>query len=82
MATNLPDDARALVDAREYATLATIEPDGRPQLSVVWITRDGDDLPAARSAGDCARQSPAPDPHVYGEDCGTAATSRPDPRPR
>jgi PPOX class probable F420-dependent enzyme len=88
MATNLPDDARALVDAREYATLATIEPDGRPQLSVVWITRDGDDLLVStiegrRKHGNLLRDprvtvliSPRDDPYTYVEVRGTAAMSR------
>jgi PPOX class probable F420-dependent enzyme len=44
MSENLPDDAKALVDAANYATVATIEPDGRPQLSVVWLSRDGEDV--------------------------------------
>lgn len=43
MAT-LPDAARALVDAPELATIATVEPDGQPQLSPVWVKRDGDDI--------------------------------------
>jgi len=38
----LPPEAKALLDAPEFATVATIEPDGQPQLSVVWIARDGD----------------------------------------
>jgi PPOX class probable F420-dependent enzyme len=42
--TALSDEAKALFDAPEFATIATIEPDGRPQMSVVWIERDGDDL--------------------------------------
>ena len=42
--TDLPDDAKALFDAPEFATIATVLPDGRPHLSVVWIERDGDDL--------------------------------------
>lgn len=42
--TELPDAARAAVDGKNFATVATLEPDGQPQLSVVWITRDGDDL--------------------------------------
>jgi PPOX class probable F420-dependent enzyme len=45
MTTVLLDErARALLDAPEFATLATVLPDGQPQLSVVWIRRDGDDL--------------------------------------
>jgi PPOX class probable F420-dependent enzyme len=43
MAT-LPDKARAILDAPEFATIATLLPDGRPHLSVVWIERDGDDV--------------------------------------
>lgn len=41
---SIPDLARAWLDAPEFATIATLNPDGQPQLSVVWIARDGDDL--------------------------------------
>lgn len=40
----LPDEAKAWIDAAEFATIATLLPDGQPHLSVVWIRRDGDDL--------------------------------------
>jgi PPOX class probable F420-dependent enzyme len=43
-ASALPEAGVALVDAPEFATLATVEPDGHPQLSVIWITRDGGDV--------------------------------------
>lgn len=43
MAT-LSDSARVLLDDKTFATVATIQADGRPQLSVVWVTRDGDDI--------------------------------------
>ena len=33
-----------LVDGKNYAVLATVNPDGSPQTSVVWIGRDGGDL--------------------------------------
>ena len=33
-----------LVDGKNYAVLATVNPDGSPQTSVVWVGRDGDDL--------------------------------------
>lgn len=47
----LNDAARALIGAGADATLVTINPDGSPQVSVVWVavqsTPDGDELVAA-----------------------------------
>ena len=40
----LPAEARALFDGPNFVTMATIDPDGQPQLSVVWAKLDGDDL--------------------------------------
>jgi len=40
----LTDEAKALLDTPEFATVATIDPDGQPQLSVIWLGRDGDDV--------------------------------------
>jgi PPOX class probable F420-dependent enzyme len=44
MAVTLSAATRALVDERNYCVLATLNPDGSPQTSVVWVARDGDDL--------------------------------------
>ncbi|NUT45716.1 MAG: PPOX class F420-dependent oxidoreductase [Saccharothrix sp.] len=44
MAVTLSPVTRALVDGKNFATLATLNADGSPQTSVVWVTRDGDDL--------------------------------------
>jgi len=44
MTSTLSDAARDLFAAREYVTLATIEADGQPHLSVVWAVLDGDDI--------------------------------------
>ena len=30
-----------IFDSPEFATLATLQPDGQPHLSVVWVARDG-----------------------------------------
>ncbi len=40
----LPELARELADGANFAMVATIEPDGSPQVSVVWVKRDGDDI--------------------------------------
>ena len=40
----LNDTIRAIVDGKNFATIATLNADGSPQTSPVWITRDGDDL--------------------------------------
>ncbi|MFG1995093.1 PPOX class F420-dependent oxidoreductase [Actinoplanes sp. NPDC048988] len=42
---------RELVDRPEFAVLATAEPDGSSQLSVMWLGRDGDDLVMATKGG-------------------------------
>jgi PPOX class probable F420-dependent enzyme len=44
MTVPLSDAAKALLDEPEFACMATIEPDGQPQLSVVWIGREGDEV--------------------------------------
>ena len=46
MAVTLSAATRALVDGRNYCVLATLSADGSPQTSVVWVTRDGDDVRA------------------------------------
>jgi PPOX class probable F420-dependent enzyme len=42
----LPDSARAVLEGPALAHLVTLEPDGRPQVSIVWIGLDGDELVA------------------------------------
>jgi PPOX class probable F420-dependent enzyme len=42
--TPLPQRAREMFEAPNFATVATLQPDGRPQTSVVWVRADGDDV--------------------------------------
>lgn len=42
--TSLPERAKTLIDAPNFATFGTVNPDGSPQLTVHWIARDGDDI--------------------------------------
>ncbi|MBT2404050.1 MULTISPECIES: PPOX class F420-dependent oxidoreductase [unclassified Streptomyces] len=44
MTIELNDTVRTLLDSPHPGVLATINPDGSPQSSVVWVTRDGGDV--------------------------------------
>jgi PPOX class probable F420-dependent enzyme len=43
----IPDSARAVLEGPALAHLVTLEPDGRPQVSIVWVGLDGEELVAA-----------------------------------
>jgi len=43
----IPDTARSVLEGPALAHLVTLEADGRPQVSIVWIGVDGDELIAA-----------------------------------
>ena len=51
MAIELNDEIRRLLDERHFAVLATINPDGSPQTSAMWVSRDGDDVLFSTVAG-------------------------------
>ena len=40
----LSDRDRRIIDAPNFASVATLMPDGSPQVSTIWIDRDGDDV--------------------------------------
>jgi PPOX class probable F420-dependent enzyme len=42
--TPLPERARAFLDANRFATIATVDPDGRPRQAVIWYRLDGDGI--------------------------------------
>jgi PPOX class probable F420-dependent enzyme len=44
MGIALSEATLRLVDGKNYAVLATVNPDGSPQTSVIWVGRDGGDL--------------------------------------
>jgi PPOX class probable F420-dependent enzyme len=43
----IPDSARTVLEGPALAHLVTVEPDGRPQVSIVWVGLDGDEIVAA-----------------------------------
>ncbi|MFJ6479147.1 MULTISPECIES: PPOX class F420-dependent oxidoreductase [unclassified Streptomyces] len=85
MSAELSDDLKKLIDdSPVFATVATIQPDGSPQLSVTWLTRDGDDLLVSTTVGRRKEKNlradprvtvminPADAPYTYAEVRGTA----------
>src|SRR3954469_18341411 len=43
----IPDSARRILEGPGLAHLVTLEPDGRPQVSIVWVGLDGNEIVAA-----------------------------------
>jgi PPOX class probable F420-dependent enzyme len=45
--TGLPDSARAVIESGALAHLVTLNPDGSPQVTCVWVGLDGDEIVCA-----------------------------------
>jgi PPOX class probable F420-dependent enzyme len=43
----LPESARQLIESDALAHLATINPDGSPQVTCIWVGLDGDEIVSA-----------------------------------
>jgi PPOX class probable F420-dependent enzyme len=43
----IPESARAVLESDALAHLVTLNPDGSPQLSIVWVGLEGDDIVSA-----------------------------------
>ncbi|MFJ6581222.1 PPOX class F420-dependent oxidoreductase [Streptomyces sp. NPDC091368] len=85
MSAALSHDLQKLIDDTPvFATVATVQPDGSPQLSVTWLARDGDDLLISTTVGRRKETNlrrdprvtvminPANAPYTYAEIRGTA----------
>ena len=64
MAITLSESALRLVDGKNYAVLATVNPDGSPQTSVVWIGRNGTELLFSTVEGRVKHRNMLRDPRV------------------
>ena len=88
MADKLTPEQKDLCDSKHFATIATINPDGQPQLSIVWCAIDGDEILVSTVEGrrkhlNLERDnrvsiiaSPRDEPYKYVEVRGTAAMTR------
>jgi PPOX class probable F420-dependent enzyme len=64
MAAAFDEDVRRVLDGKNFATVATLDPDGSPHTSVVWFLRDGDDLLFSTKADRVKARNLARDPRV------------------
>jgi PPOX class probable F420-dependent enzyme len=64
MGIPLSDATLRLLDGRNYAVLATVNPDGSPQTSVMWVGRDGSDLLFSTVEGRVKHRNMLRDPRV------------------
>ncbi|KMS82953.1 MULTISPECIES: PPOX class F420-dependent oxidoreductase [Streptomyces] len=44
MSAVLSDRLKSVLDGKVFVVFGTVQPDGSPQMSPVWVKRDGDDL--------------------------------------
>lgn len=51
MSTSIPDSHKDLIDGPVYSIFTTIAPDGNPENTVVWCSRDGDHVLVNTAAG-------------------------------
>ena len=64
MTFSLSDATLRLLDGRNYAVLATINADGSPHTSAMWIGRDGNDLLFSTVQGRVKYRNMQRDPRV------------------
>ncbi|MEW1638974.1 PPOX class F420-dependent oxidoreductase [Streptomyces sp. NPDC093801] len=65
MTAALSEDLKKIVDDTPvFASVATIQPDGSPQVSVTWLARDGDDLLVSTTVGRRKEKNLRRDPRV------------------
>ncbi|MET7363567.1 PPOX class F420-dependent oxidoreductase [Streptomyces sp. NPDC005562] len=88
MSAQLSDALKELLDSPVFITVATIQPDGSPQVSPVWVKRDGDEVLFSTTVGRRKEKNLRRDPRVtvlvqpfdapysYAEIRGTAQMTR------
>lgn len=84
-AAQLSDSLKQVLDTPVFVSMATIQPDGGPQVSPVWVKRDGDELLISTTADRRKTRNlerdprvsvmvqPADAPYTYAEIRGTVA---------
>lgn len=60
----IPDDVAAFLDHGVFVHLATTNPDGSPQVSAIWVDRDGDRILLGTAEGRIKARNLRNDPRV------------------
>jgi PPOX class probable F420-dependent enzyme len=64
VSAELSDKIKELLDSPVFVNIATIQPDGSPQVSPVWVKRDGDDVLISTTVGRQKEKNLSRDPRV------------------
>ncbi|MFF4186892.1 PPOX class F420-dependent oxidoreductase [Streptomyces sp. NPDC001691] len=64
MSAELSDKLKKMLDAPNFVNIATIQPDGSPQVSPVWVKRDGNDVLISTTVGRRKEKNLRRDPRV------------------
>jgi len=64
MPVKIPEQGKKLLDGKNFACIATIMKDGSPQVTPVWIAREGDVVLINTSVGRTKERNVARDPRV------------------
>ena len=62
--TRLPQQARRILDKKTFAHLATLMPDGSPQVTPVWVDYEGDRIVVNTAEGRVKPRNVRNDPRV------------------
>jgi PPOX class probable F420-dependent enzyme len=62
--SGIPDDVRALLEARNFAHLATLMPDGSPHSVAIWVGTEGDNVVFFTQEGSRKARNVQRDPRV------------------
>nr|WSZ96731.1 PPOX class F420-dependent oxidoreductase [Streptomyces sp. NBC_00857] len=64
MTAALSEQLKEVLEGTVFVTIATIQPDGSPQVSPVWAKRDGDDVLISTTVGRRKERNLRRDPRV------------------
>ena len=64
MATSIPEDAYRVIDAPNFAFVATVMADGSPQNTPVWVDRDGETVVFNTAKGRAKHRNLERDPRI------------------